>query len=205
MSYVDIARKSCYVRNQLATLTISWWWFNSNKHGGNFLCTDVLLKGLVFYPWWLFSDWLKFEVSWVKSFQLDWNERPALLNIIFIFHILGVSHKSKTLFWMLIQRLWGGRGGIVYCCNVYILYLKSLSFDEVTELYFFLFISINNLIPIQTICFIQVLFIPMPIPIAVLILLKINLASLKKVKLISTFFQSHKITGAFYTLSIFVE
>ena len=106
---------------------------------------------------------------------------------------------------MLIQRLWGGRGGIVYCCNVYILYLKSLSFDEVTELYFFLFISINNLIPIQTICFIQVLFIPMPIPIAVLILLKINLASLKKVKLISTFFQSHKITGAFYTLSIFVE
>ena len=99
----------------------------------------------------------------------------------------------------------GGRGGIVYCCNVYILYLKSLSFDEVTELYFFLFISINNLIPIQTICFIQVLFIPMPIPIAVLILLKINLASLKKVKLISTFFQSHKITGAFYTLSIFVE
>ena len=205
MSYVDIARKSCYVRNQLATLTISWWWFNSNKHGGNFLCTDVLLKGLVFYPWWLFSDWLKFEVSWVKSFQLDWNERPALLNIIFIFHILGVSHKSKTLFWMLIQRLWGGRGGIVYCCNVYILYLKSLSFDEVTELYFFLFISINNLIPIQTICFIQVLFIPIPIPIAVLILLKINLASLKKVKLISTFFQSHKITGAFYTLSIFVE
>ena len=182
MSYVDIARKSCYVRNQLATLTISWWWFNSNKHGGNFLCMDVLLKGLVFYPWWLFSDWLKFEVSWVKSFQLDWNERPALLNIIFIFHILGVSHKSKTLFWMLIQR-----------------------FDEVTELYFFLFISINNLIPIQTICFIQVLFIPMPIPIAVLILLKINLASLKKVKLISTFFQSHKITGAFYTLSIFVE
>ena len=111
MSYVDIARKSCYVRNQLATLTISWWWFNSNKHGGNFLCTDVLLKGLVFYPWWLFSDWLKFEVSWVKSFQLDWNERPALLNIIFIFHILGVSHKSKTLFWMLIQRLWGGEGG----------------------------------------------------------------------------------------------
>ena len=106
---------------------------------------------------------------------------------------------------MLIQRLCGGRGGIVYCCNVYILYLKSLSFDEVTELYFFLFISINNLIPIQTICFIQVLFIPMPIPIAVLILLKINLASLKKVKLISTFFQSHKITGAFYTLSIFVE
>ena len=205
MSYVDIARKSCYVRNQLATLTISWWWFNSNKHGGNFLYTDVLLKGLVFYPWWLFSDWLKFEVSWVKSFQLDWNERPALLNIIFIFHILGVSHKSKTLFWMLIQRLWGGRGGIVYCGNVYILYLKSLSFDEVTELYFFLFISINNLIPIQTICFIQVLFIPMPIPIAVLILLKINLASLKKVKLISTFFQSHKITGAFYTLSIFVE
>ena len=105
---------------------------------------------------------------------------------------------------MLIQRLVGG-GGIVYCCNVYILYLKSWSFDEVTELYFFLFISINNLIPIQTICFIQALFIPMPIPIAVLILLKINLASLKKVKLIKTFSQSHKITGAFYTLSIFVE
>ena len=70
-------------------------------------------------------------------------------------------------------------GGGVYCCDVYISRLKSSSFNETTELYFFsvYLSSINNLISIQTlISSSSFINIPMPIiSVAVLILFQISI------------------------------